>query len=910
MALSSRDVRRRFLEFFQQNQHAIVPSSSLVPVGDPTLLFVNAGMVQFKDAFLGLEEPPYRRAATSQKCMRVSGKHNDFENVGPSPRHHTFFEMLGNFSFGDYFKREAVRFAWDLLVGVCGLEPARLWFTVFEGDGEIPADDEAAQYWQEVGAPSERILRFGRRDNFWQMGETGPCGPNSEVHYYMGPHPEDSAFNHSGHVNGESGITIELWNLVFMQFNMLKNRQLQRLPAPSVDTGAGLERVTAVLQNKASNYETDLFIPIIDHTRELLGARPEDYVARGASYRVIADHSRAVTFLIADGVTPSSEGRGYILRLILRRAARHGRLLGFREPFLDRVIPTVIELMGDVYPELAQRREIILKTARLEEERFLQTLRVGSDILDNIMMELKAHGSTEIPGEAAFRLHDTYGFPLELTREVAREQAMAVDEAGFRGAMEEQSERSRAASVMGAIDDAALREYRAVLDRLKADAVLSPSGAQYEPYLGLYGEATVVALLRDRRPVEAVAQGDAVEVVLDQTHFYIESGGQVSDTGRIVKYQGEKDSNGGGPSPEEWVIEVQDMRQPVSGLIVHEGRVIIGTPRVGDRVAAEVDEPRRWDIMRNHTATHLLQAELRAVLGNHVQQAGSLVAPDRLRFDFTHGAALTREELERIETGVNLAILRNYPVEPRHLAYREAIQRGAMALFTEKYGDVVRMMEIDGLSRELCGGTHVTNTSQIGVLHIVGESSIGSGLRRIEAVTGRMAVMQFQQRAAQIERLAGVLNATPADIEAKTQSLVDRAAEQEKEIARLRREVARREAEALLDRVEEVQGVHVLAAQVEAANTDILRELTDWFRDRMGSGVIVLAATIDGKPSMVASVTPDLVRQGYDAAKILREVAKVVGGGGGGKPTLAQAGGKDAGRIPEALALVPGLVRR
>jgi alanyl-tRNA synthetase len=810
--------------------------------------------------------------------------------------------MMGNFSFGDYFKKDAIRFAWMLLVDIWKLEPERLWFTVFEGDNEVPADDEAARLWESVGAPPERILRFSRKDNFWQMADTGPCGPNSEVHYYRGPNPGDPDFNRQEYVNGEGEETTEIWNLVFMQYNRVRGDdetfRLEPLPKPSVDTGAGLERVAAIVQGKSSNYDTDLFVPIINHTRELLGMPEDDYIKRGVSYRVIADHSRAITFMIADGIVPSNEKRGYVLRLVLRRAARHGRLLGFNGPFLDKIIPTVIELMSDAYPEIARRRDAILKITRAEEERFLQTLRVGEEILGDQIAKLKEKGLNQIPGDVAFRLHDTFGFPLELTQEEARENRMTVDVEGYKKAREDASSRSRAASKMGEIDDAGLSHYKQVLEKLIADGTLSRSGVKYDPYSETNIDATVAGLLIDQDLSETANESESVQIILNRTPFYVESGGQVGDTGRIVSANG------------DWVVEVEETRQPVAGLVIHLGSVVQGTPHAGDAARAEVNAGRRWDIMRNHTATHLLHAQLRMNLGTHVQQAGSLVAPDRLRFDFTHNKQVTPNELERIEGGVNEWILENYPVAPTILSYKEAIGRGAMALFTEKYGDVVRMMEIDGVSRELCGGTHVPDTSQIGIFHIVSESSIGSGLRRIEAVTGREASRQLRQDALRVQHLAEVLNATPQELELKASALRTRVEDQEREIMRFQRESAWRQAEGLLAQVQQVNGVRLIAAQVDAVNVEMLRELTDYFRDKMGSGVVVLGAAIGGKPSFVAQVTPDLVKKGYHAGNIIRQVAQAVGGSGGGKPNLAQAGGKDVEKLPAALALVKSLVSR
>lgn len=874
-------------------------------------MFANSGMVQFKDTFLGLEKRPYSRAVTSQKSMRVSGKHNDFENVGPSPRHHTFFEMLGNFSFGDYFKKDAIQYAWDLLVNEWGMEPERLWFTVFKGDDEVPVDEEAIALWKQVGADPTHILKFGRKDNFWQMGETGPCGPNSEIHYYRGEHPEDPQFNRAEYVNGDGEETVEIWNLVFMQFNRYLVGEgkyaLEPLPRPSVDTGAGLERIAAIMQGKLSNYETDLFTPIIEATRKLLNAPENDYFnveKRGVSYRVIADHVRAVTFLIADGVNPSNAGRGYVTRLILRRAARHGQLLGFSEPFIDRLIPTVIDGMGEEYPELLFHRARILKVAREEEEKFLTTLRVGSNMLDDIVSELKAQGASEIPGDAAFKLFDTYGFPLDLTREVARENNMLVDEAAFQSAMAQAKATSRKLSATGKMDAAAFQNARELQDALRANGAL-PDRVNYNPYQGTKTGSRIVGIVRDGELVNELDTGERGQLVLADTCFYVESGGQISDTGVIIKM---REASVSFRDPVEWTFRVDDTRQPVPGLIVHSGEMFKGSARVGEKVVAEVDAARRAAIMRNHTATHLLHAELRRVLGTHVHQAGSLVAPDRLRFDFTHTRPIGAQELTEIETGVNDDVFKNDPVEPYILPKDEAIARGAMALFGEKYGDVVRMMEIDGISRELCGGTHVTSTGQIGLFHIVSESSVASGVRRIEAVTGPAAYAELQKGVAQLERIADTVKATPAQAEHKVAALLAQLDEQDKEIQRLRREMAKRQAENIDALVKQVNGVRVLTRMVEAPNADALREQSDFFKDKLGSGIVALGAVMNGKPSMLVAVTADLIGKGYDATKIVRAAAPVMGGGGGGKPALAQAGGKDASKLQEALNAVADAV--
>ena len=917
MPLSSSEIRKEFLDYFKRRKHTVVASSSLIPAGDPTLLFTNAGMVQFKDTFLGLEKRDYSRATTAQKCMRVSGKHNDLENVGPSPRHHTFFEMLGNFSFGDYFKKQAIEYAWDLLINHLELDPARMWFTIFEGDAEVPADEEAAELWVKVGASPDRIRRFGRKDNFWSMGDIGPCGPCSEIHYYLGPHPKDPKYNRVEYVNGEGDEQVEIWNLVFMQFNRAQDGdkfKMTPLPKPSVDTGSGMERLTSVLQNKLSTYDTDLFKPILDHTRKLLGHDKATMEKNIASYRVIADHARAVAFLTADGVMPGNEGRNYVLRLILRRAARHGQLLGFNEPFLTEVLPTVIDIMGDAYPELVRRRDAIMKTTLQEEQRFQTTLKTGSALLDDVIAEMKAKNQKTIPGAAAFKLHDTYGFALELTRDFARENGLTVDEAGFRKAMEEQADRSRAGSTIGVVDTAGEQAYRAAKEELISTGKLPATGVAQNPYVGTENETSLAGILRDGNLVDEAKTGDSIEVVLPATCFYVESGGQVGDIGRIVHYAGASD---GAEIEEEnvvWAVEITEVRRPSPGLVVHAGKVVKGNPRVGDAAVTEVDRLRRWDIMRNHTATHLLHRELRYVLGEHVQQAGSLVAPDRFRFDFSHNAMLTQDELDSIEQAVNDAVLADFPVTPFEMGYKEAVAGGAMALFTEKYGDRVRVLKVGDpshpFSQELCGGTHVSRTSQIGAFHILAESSIGAGLRRIEATTGHGATKLLQEGLGRLERTAAYLRVTSDQVDHKVLALMSENDAQRKEIERLRRELALRDAEKLLAQVQEIAGVRILAVQVDASSADMLREMSDWFRDKMTSGIVVLGAAIEGKPSLIVAVTADLISQGYDARKLIRPIASIVGGGGGGRPNLAQAGGKDVTRLGEAIASAPSLITK
>ena len=898
MKMSSAQIRRAFLDYFAQQGHTIVPSSSLVPARDPTLLFTNAGMVQFKDLFLGLEQREYTRATSAQKCMRVSGKHNDLENVGPSPRHHTFFEMLGNFSFGDYFKREAIGYAWEFLTQVLGLPRERLWITIYQ------EDEEAFELWQEVaGIPASRIVRMGKKDNFWAMGDTGPCGPCSEIIYDRGPEHCTCGLPHCSPAV-ECERWWELWNLVFMQFNLNPDGAMTPLPKPSIDTGMGLERITAVMQGVDSNYDTDLFRPLMQRTRELLGDDLEAMQRKLVSYRVIADHSRAIAFLIADGVVPGNEGRNYVLRLILRRAARHGKLIGFRGPFLAPIADKVIELMGEHYAELTRRRDFILKVITQEEERFQETLDTGLALLERLMSDLRARGEKVIPGSEAFRLYDTYGFPLDLTRDVAREQGFTIDEEGFQRAMQEQRERARAAQPSAVLEDIQL--HQRLLSKLVEEGKLPPTGVKHLYEEALEVETEVVAILKEGKTTNTAVEGDEVQVVLGATPFYVESGGQVSDTGFITCYSAEEEGEA------RWEIEVSDVRQPVPGLILHVGRVTLGTPRTGDRVWAAVDYERRMDIARNHTATHILHSELRYILGEHVQQAGSLVAPDRLRFDFTHPAMLTQDELDAVEQSVNEAILANYPVEVVHTTYDEAIASGAIALFGEKYGHEVRVVKIgppgEPFSQELCGGTHVAWTSEIGFFHILSESGVGTGIRRIEAVTGHTARRLIQERLRLLESTATFLGCAPEEVDRRVLALLNQTQQQEKEISRLRRELARRDFQMLLTQVQEVEGVKVVAARVETGSMEILREMSDWFRDQLGSCVVVLATLIGGKPNFVAAITPDLVKRGFHAGHLVRAVAQMVGGSGGGKPTLAQAGGRDTNMLNEALRLVPKLV--
>jgi len=887
--LTSTEIRQMFLDYFAERGHTIVPSASLVPQDDPTLLFTNAGMNQFKDVFLGLGSRPYTRVADTQKCMRVAGKHNDLDDVGRDNTHHTLFEMLGNWSFGDYYKKEAIGWAWDLLTRVYGLDKTRLWATVFKDDKNIlGADEEAAGYWRsETEIIPEQILYFGRKDNFWEMGESGPCGPCSEIHYDRGADACDKQHlpGHVCAVNGDCARYTEIWNLVFIQYNNKGNYDLEPLPAKHVDTGMGFERLTAILQGVDSNYRTDLFWPIIARTQALAGQSDAEREAEFTAYRVIADHVRACTFLIGDGVLPANDGRGYVLRMVLRRAVRFGRRLGFTRPFMAELAALLIEMMGHQFPELPQRADFITATIIGEEERFLRTLDQGLARLDEIMATRRAAGQTDIPGGDAFFLHDTLGLPLEVTKDIAGEHGFTVDEPGYHAAREAQRARARAAGDFKVEDDSRARIYA---ELAAAVAAHHPEPLGYDPYGPLDVEAEVVGLLA----------GDTIELVLSRTGFYVESGGQVSDTGRIL-----------GP---DWEVAVTEMLRPVEGLIVHSGRVVRGQPKVGDKVTAQVDAARRWDIRRNHTATHLLHRALRQVLGSHVAQAGSLVTPERLRFDYNFEKPMTPDQRAEIERLVTEAVLANYRVEPRQEAYRDALSQGVIALFGEKYGDVVRVLRVGEpeapYSQELCGGTHVTRTGDIGPFLITAEGGIGAGIRRIEAVTGRGALQAIQTLRAQQEQAAALLNAPPEALSERVERLQAELKAAHKEIEALNRKLARESFQALLSEVVEIAGVPVLAARVDAPDADTLREMADWFRDKMRGGVIVLGTVIEDKPLLIAATTKEMNARGIHAGKIVKQVAQIVGGGGGGRPDMAQAGGRDAGKLDEALAAVVGLV--
>ena len=893
------ETRQTFIDFFLERGHTFVPSSSLVPGGDQTLLFTNAGMVQFKDVFLGTDKRPYTRAANSQKCLRVAGKHNDLDEVGRDNTHHTFFEMLGNWSFGDYYKEEAITWAWELLTKVWRIPKDRLWSTYFQDEkGEIPDDDEAANIWRkQPGVDSSHVLPFGRKDNFWEMAETGPCGPCSEIHIDLGLEACDmkEVRGHVCRVNGGCTRFVELWNLVFIQYNRLSPSELEPLPARHVDTGAGLERIVAFLQGTTSNYEADLLSPMMDTIQRLVGHTKAERDANLTPYRVITDHARSATFLIGDGVIPGNIGRNYVCRMIVRRAARFGGKIGLDEPFLAKVAESVIEIYGGFYPEIVENRTTILDNLSREEERFHQTVESGMERLEQLLQRLRDQGEGVLPGEQAFDLYATYGLPLEITRDVAREQGLEVAEAGFKKAMDEH----RIASGAGAFGDLEGSEvdiYRLLVQDLQSQSKLGIDGVNYNPYDTLEIEGPVLAIVHAGEPVQKVKPGDKVEVLLPATRFYIEAGGQVSDTGMITG------------AAQGWEIRVTDIRKPAAGVIVHAGEVMRGEPRVGDWAVAAVDTVRRKDIVRNHTATHLLHAALHEILGRHARQAGSLVAPDHLRFDFTHPVGLTAEELDQIERNVNARILGNFPLRTALKPLQQAKAEGAMALFGEKYAEIVRTVTIgdaEPFSYELCGGTHVEVTNDIGLFMIVTEGSIAAGIRRIEAVTGRQAYEMVEGWRGLLRRLAGTLNANLEQVPAKVESLLAELGQARKEIAGMRQELASTEFDSVLDTAVTVAGVKVLTATLPNADADTLRQMCDRFRQKYPThGVAVLASIIDERPVLIAAITEDLVKRGLHAGELVKFVATPLGGGGGGKPTLAQAGGKDAAGLQDALESV------
>jgi alanyl-tRNA synthetase len=862
-SMTSTEIRGSFLEFFRKNGHAVLPSSSLVPGNDPTLLFTNAGMVQFKDVFLGKEVRDYSRAATAQRCVRAGGKHNDLENVGYTARHHTFFEMLGNFSFGDYFKREAIHFAWNFITGTLGIPKDRLWVTVFQ------EDDEAERIWtEEIGIDPTRCTRLGEKSNFWSMGETGPCGPCTEIFY---DHGAEIAGGPPGSPDEHGDRYVEIWNLVFMQYDRSSDGVLVPLPKPSVDTGMGLERVAAVMQGVHSNYDIDLFKSLIRAAAEVTGTDDLE----SSSLRVIADHIRACTFLIVDGVVPSNEGRGYVLRRIIRRAIRHGYKLGQTQPFFHKLVASLVREMGAYYTELVSGEARATQVLAQEENRFAETLTTGMALLDAETAKLT---STVIPGETVFRLYDTYGFPLDLTADVARERGLTIDQAGFDSAMEAQRGRARAASKFG---------------EGMRDSVKLPGKTDFLGYDRLSDTGVVTSLIFDGAIVDALRSGQEGQVVLDHTPFYAESGGQIGDAGVLIGATAR--------------FTVRDT-QKIGASFAHVGVLDAGELRVGDVVEAQVNPERRISIALNHSATHLLHAALRKVLGTHVEQKGSLVAADRLRFDFSHTQALSPEELRRVEELVNAAIRNNAPVETRVMALDEAVAAGAMSLFGEKYESDVRVLSIGDFSMELCGGTHVERAGDIGLFKILSESGVAAGVRRVEAVTGKAAYDWVVHTDQVLRDIAAMLRGSREDVDEKVRELVERARRLEKEVQQLKSKLASGQGGDLTSQAKDVDGIKVLAAQIDGADAKSLRDAVDQLKSKLGSSVIVLATVQDGKVVLVAGVSADLLTR-MKAGEIAGAVASQVGGKGGGRADFAQAGGTQPENLGRALAGVESLIR-
>ena len=883
--MKASEIRKAFLEFFKGHGHAIVKSSSVIPHDDPTLLFTNAGMVQFKRTFLGEEKRAYSRATTSQKCMRAGGKHNDLENVGRTARHHTFFEMLGNFSFGDYFKDDAIKFAWEFLTGNMGLPKDKLYATIHEGDREMKlgADEEARRFWTRY-LPEDRILAFPTKDNFWAMGDTGPCGPCSEIIIDQGPGIG------CGRPDCRPGCDcdryLELWNLVFMQFNRSQNGILEPLPRPSIDTGMGLERIAAVIQKVPSNYDTDLFAPMMAKIEQLTGYRYGTSADKDVSVKVIADHSRAAAFLIGDGALPSNEGRGYVLRRVIRRALRHGRFLGIDRPFLSEVSVSVMEYMQDAYPELLENRSFITRVIQNEEERFNETLDNGLRLLQTEMRRLADEGSRAIPGALIFKLYDTYGFPIDIVTDMSREPGFQVDEAGFHDLMAKQREQSRSAW-KGSGEREIPEAYRQISSRGLTTAFLGYEATQ--------ADSEIIAMVSDGEEIGSAFEEMAVELITAGTPFYGAAGGQVGDTGVIT-----------GPSGK---FVVSDTVKLPGNLLVHVGKVESGSFHAGDTVHLAVDAQLRKDTEVHHTATHILHAVLRKVLGDHVKQAGSLVAPDRLRFDFTHFTALTQEELTQIERMANDEIRRNQQLNVRVMGLEEALKTGAMALFEEKYGERVRLIEIPGFSRELCGGTHTHWTGELGVFVILQETGIAAGVRRIEALAGRPALEYINQHRQVLNRAAAVLKAAPSEVAERIEKILAQQRLMEKEIEALKASAAGRRSADLFDQTGEIDGVRVLVTQIEADNPKVLREINDKFRDRFAKGVAVLGAVSEGKVFLLAGVTQEMTGR-LHAGNLIKEIVKEVGGSGGGRPDMAQAGGNRPDKLKDALDLAEKLIRQ
>jgi len=880
MTKTGNEIRESFLKYFEGKGHTLVTSSSLIPKDDPTLLFTNAGMVQFKNSFLGLENRGYTRAASCQKCARAGGKHNDLENVGVTARHHTFFEMLGNFSFGDYFKEEAIAWAWEYLIDVAKLPKEKLWITIFQDD------NEAFEIWnKKMKVPHDRIVRMGEKSNFWMMGETGPCGPCSEILYDQGK--DTGCRRPQCDVHCDCDRHLEIWNLVFTQFDRDESGKLTPLPKPNIDTGMGLERLTAVIQSKKSNYDTDLFTPIIRFVEKTAGIAYGKNADNDISIRVIADHSRAITFLIGDGITPSNEGRGYVLRRILRRAARHGKLLGINKPFLNQSAQVVIDMMKGVYPDLAEKASFITKMILNEEQRFMETLDAGLRILNEETAALKKAKQSILPGALVFKLYDTYGFPADLTADIVRHDGFTLDSDGFEAEMEQQRERARGA-------------WKGSGEEAIADCYLKASSmGVISEFCGYEGtnksDAKVLAIFVDGNPADSVREGQKAEIVLDTTPFYGESGGQTGDTGYL---------EGTG-----FNFKIEDTKRPIDKFIVHKGSVLKGEIKAGVKAQLIVDEERRKAIAANHSGTHILQAALKAVLGDHIKQSGSLVNALRLRFDFTHFAKISDEELKRVETIANDMIRKNVPVKTEIYALEDALKTGATAVFDEKYGATVRIVKMGEMSMELCGGTHVKQTGDIGLLKVVHESAIAAGVRRIEAVTGREALTHVQKAEEELKKAAGLFKANPLEVFDRTENILKQTRELEKEIETLKGKLAARDSGDLMNQAHVIGGVKVLAAQVSIADVKTLRDFGDKLRDKLESGIILLGSKAGEKAMLLCMVTKDLAAK-YHAGNIIKELAPLIGGSGGGRPDMAQAGGTQPENLSEAIAYFEKLMAK
>lgn len=874
--MTGKEIRDSFLKFFAERGHQIAPSASLIPASDPTLMFTNAGMVPFKNIFLGIDPPTQKRVVNSQKCLRVSGKHNDLEEVGRDTYHHTFFEMLGNWSFGDYYKQEAILWAWDLLTNVWKLPKDKLWATVYN------TDDEAENWWRTLtDIDKNQIQRFAEKDNFWEMGETGPCGPCSEIHIDRGPGfcEKENTPGHTCSVNGGCPRYIELWNLVFIQYNRSPDQSLTELPSKHVDTGMGLERVASILQQVRGNYDSDLLRDIIRAMEQLSGKQYGSDPEADISFRVIADHARAAAFVIADGVVPTNEGRGYVLRRIMRRALRHGRLLGFEEPFFFNATESVVRLMGSAYPELVERKDYVNDVVRTEEERFSDTLGRGLALLEQEIAALHQTGQTTLAGDVAFRLYDTYGFPRDLTEDFLSSEGFDLDRSGFDTAMEEQRHRARENQKGTVYISAGLTDLRS---RFVGDRIVE------------WESEILATLVRGESRTAAIRQGEEVEIVTAETPFYGESGGQVGDLGRLETSRGD-------------VVEIVDTQKPQPSLIVHRGRVVRGAVQVGDRVRLTIDAARREAIRLNHSATHIMHSALRAMLGPHVRQAGSLVTPDRLRFDFTHTSPVKEETLQRIEDLANTHIRENAAVTTDEMSLNDALKSGALAFFGEKYGERVRVLRMGEFSTELCGGTHVTRTGDIGLFKVKSEAGVASGVRRLEAMTGEGALEWVRQRERILKEASHLLKGSEEDVADKIERLMAQQRELEKKLAQLQGTLAGSQSEDLGSRARQINGTNVIASRVDGLDEKGLRELADRLRDKLQPAVVVLGTVQGDRVVLLAAVSKDIVKR-HHAGNIIKHIAPLVGGGGGGRPDFAQAGGKDPARLEEALQKVYELI--